>query len=183
MPDPAANSPGCHSTPEDKATREFPSTPNRVLPSENEPSNKDPDPEDEAYFTLPPLAPVPDQQTSPPMPELPSQPFLFDFEIPHLTASPEELASTRKRSRDEFEADLGTILDTELFSDQGLGIWVPEEAEGAQHQSSPLDGDDQVSLGAPTAPETECPGGMDEGEEEEREAKGPRAGPCKRRKV
>lgn len=179
VPGPAADAPGRHPTPEDELTRKF-STSSRDSASED----KGADPEVREHITLPPLAPVPDQQTSPTLPVFPGQPFLFDLEIPHLTASPEQLESTQKRSRDDFEADLGAVLDTELFGDQSLGIWFPEETEGVLHQGLPLEGDLQVSVGVPTAPETDRPEGTDGEEEEKRDAKrSPRAGRCKRRKV
>lgn len=131
---------------------------------------------------MPVVAPVPDQQTLPTMPKSPGHNFLFDLGIPRLTSSPDKVTPTRKRSRDEFEADLSDS-DFSLGS-EALGIWGPAgESGSALSRSVPIGGNVGDGAGASAVPETDSPEGKGAESEKGRDAGSSTARSCKRRRI
>lgn len=110
------------------------------------------------------------------MPEFSGHPFLFDLEMPQLTTSPGDVASTHKSSSYDFGTDLSAVPDIDLFDDQGLDIWsAVEESEGVLRRSFLVDGNLEGGTGASTVFETDCRGGMDAEKEEKRGPEEPKS--------
>lgn len=126
--------------------------------------------------------PALDQETLPTMPESPGHNLLFDLGMPHLTASPDDMAPTNKRSRDEFEADL---FDPDFsLGSQALDIWEPVgESGGVLSRSVSIGREADSGSAASTVPGTGGPEGKDADADDGRGAGSSRARPCKRQRV